>query len=33
MIYDSVTGGGIILPDTPGLGASINEGFLQDCEQ
>ncbi len=32
MIYDDVTGGGIILPDTPGLGANIYKVFLQDCE-
>ena len=33
MIYDDIIGGGISLPDTPGLGASIDEEFLQDCEQ
>ncbi len=33
MIYDDVIGGGITLPDTPGLGASIDQAFLQDCEQ
>ena len=33
MVYSDVTAGGISLPDTPGLGASINEEFLQDCEQ
>ena len=33
MVYDDVTTGGINLPDTPGLGASIDEAFLQDCEQ
>ena len=33
MIYDKDRGGGIILPDTPRLGASIDEEFLQDCEQ
>jgi L-alanine-DL-glutamate epimerase-like enolase superfamily enzyme len=33
MIYDDVTGCGIILPDAPGLGARIDEEFLQNCEQ
>ena len=33
MIYDKVRGSGIILPDTPGLGASIDKRFLQNCEQ
>ena len=33
MIYDNVRGGDIILPDAPGLGARIDEEFLQDCEQ
>jgi L-alanine-DL-glutamate epimerase-like enolase superfamily enzyme len=32
IIYDDVIGGGIKLPDTPGLGAKIHEEFLQDCE-
>jgi L-alanine-DL-glutamate epimerase-like enolase superfamily enzyme len=30
--YDENTGGVIHLPDTPGLGASIREEFLQTCE-
>jgi len=33
MTYDDEIGGGIHLTDTAGLGASINEEFLQDCEQ
>ncbi len=33
IIYDEVIGGGITLPDSPGLGASISEEFLQTSEQ
>jgi len=33
IIYDEVVGGGITLPDSPGLGASISEEFLQTSEQ
>jgi len=33
MVYDVAIGGGINLPDTPGLGASIDERFLQNCDQ
>jgi len=33
MTYDDDIGGGINLSDAPGLGASIDEGFMQDCEQ
>lgn len=33
MMYDDSVGGVIHLPDSPGLGASIDEKFLQDCEQ
>jgi len=32
MVYDENQGGGITLPDAPGLGASIAEEFLQNCE-
>lgn len=32
IIYDEHCGGSISLPDTPGLGASIREDFLQTCE-
>ena len=31
--YDEETGGGIKLPETPGLGATIDERFLKTCEQ
>jgi L-alanine-DL-glutamate epimerase-like enolase superfamily enzyme len=33
MIYNGELGGGISLPETPGLGASISDQYLQDCEQ
>lgn len=33
MMYDDSVGGVINLPDSPGLGASIDEKFLQNCEQ
>jgi len=33
MTYDDDIGGGITLPETAGLGASIDEEFLQNCEQ
>lgn len=33
MVYDKVKTGTITLPGTPGPGASINEEFLQTCEQ
>jgi len=33
MRYNGENGGGITLPDSPGLGASISEEFLQDSEQ
>jgi L-alanine-DL-glutamate epimerase-like enolase superfamily enzyme len=33
MVYHEHFGGSISLPDTPGLGASIDPAFLQDCEQ
>lgn len=32
IIYAENPGGGITLPDTPGLGASISEDFLSGCE-
>ena len=32
MVYDETRGGGITLPDAPGLGASIAEDFLQAGE-
>ena len=31
--YDQEIGGGIELPETPGLGASIKDDFLESCEQ
>lgn len=33
MRYDDKQGGGLILPSTPGLGATVCEAFLQDCEK
>jgi len=33
IIYDKEIGGGIKLPDRPGLGASIKDDFLEACEQ
>jgi len=30
--YDDQIGGGIELPDEPGLGASIADEYLKDCE-
>ena len=33
IIYDKKIGGGIKLPDRPGLGASIKDDFLEACEQ